>query len=176
MITWLGGREPGIGRGRVAENDPRIQAGPVEFQGNGDSLKGYLSRPTGPGPHPAVLVIHENRGLLPHFSDVTRRLAVEGYAALAIDMLSREEGTGTFSSADAARDALRETARDQIVGDADAGVAYLQAQDFVRRERVGVMGFCFGGSITWCWPSAIRRYGRRFPSTAAHRLWKKCPI
>jgi len=134
---------------RVAENDPRIQAGPVEFQGNGDSLKGYLSRPTGPGPHPAVLVIHENRGLLPHFSDVTRRLAVEGYAALAIDMLSREGGTSTFASTDAARDALRKIARDQIVGDADAGVAYLQAQDFVRRERVGVMGFCLGGSITW---------------------------
>ena len=134
---------------RVAENDPRIRAGPVEFQGNGDSLKGYFSRPTGPGPHPAVLVIHENRGLLPHFSDVTRRLAVEGYAALAIDMLSREGGTGTFASTDAARDALRKIARDQIVGDADAGVAYLQAQDFVRRERVGVMGFCFGGSITW---------------------------
>ena len=134
---------------RVGEDDPRIQAGPVEFQGNGATLKGYLSRPTGPGPHPAVLVIHENRGLLPHFPDVTRRLAVEGYAALAVDMLSREGGTGTFADTDAMRDALRKIARDQIVGDADAGVAYLQAQDFVNRDRVGAMGFCFGGSITW---------------------------
>jgi dienelactone hydrolase len=75
----------------------------VEFQGNGANLKGYLSRPTGPGPHPAVLVIHENRGLLPHFPDVTRRLAVEGYAALAIDMLSREGGTGTFADTGVAR-------------------------------------------------------------------------
>ena len=96
-----------------------------------------------------MLVIHENRGMLPHFPDVARRLAVEGYAALAVDMLSREGGTGTFASTDGARDALRKIERDQIVGDADAGVAYLQAQDFVRRERVGVMGFCFGGSITW---------------------------
>ena len=96
-----------------------------------------------------MLVIHENRGMLPHFPDVARRLAVEGYAALAVDMLSREGGTGTFASTDAARDALRKIERDQIVGDADAGVAYLQAQDFVRREWVGVMGFCFGGSITW---------------------------
>ena len=134
---------------RVAENDSRIQAGPVEFQGNGATLKGYLSRPTGPGPHPAVLVIHENRGLLPHFPDVTRRLAVEGYAALAVDMLSREGGTGIYPDTDAARDALRKIDSDQKVGDADAGVAYLQAQDFVSRERVGVMGFCFGGSITW---------------------------
>ena len=96
-----------------------------------------------------MLVIHENRGMLPHFPDVARRLAVEGYAALAVDMLSREGGTGTFASTDDARDALRKIERDQIVGDADAGVAYLQAHDFVRRERVGVMGFCFGGSITW---------------------------
>ena len=134
---------------RVGEDDPRIQAGLVEFRGNGAALKGYLSRPTGPGPHPAVLVIHENRGMLPHFPDVTRRLAAEGYAALAVDMLSREGGTGIFASTDDARDALRKIEQDQIVGDADAGVAYLQAQDFVRNERVGVMGFCFGGSITW---------------------------
>ena len=112
-------------------------------------MKGYLSRPAGPGPHPAVLVIHENRGLLPHFPDVTRRLAVEGYAALAVDMLSREGGTGTFASTDDARDVLRKIEKDQIVGDADAGVEYLQNQDFVRRDRVGAMGFCFGGSITW---------------------------
>ena len=134
---------------RVGEDDPRIQAGPVEFRGNGAALRGYLSRPTGPGPHPAVLVIHENRGMLPHFPDVTRRLAVERYAALAVDMLSREGGTSTFANTDDARDALRKIERDQIVRDADAGVAYLQVQDFVRRERVGVMGFCFGGSITW---------------------------
>ncbi|MEE3004383.1 MAG: dienelactone hydrolase family protein [Chloroflexota bacterium] len=62
----------------------------MDFQGNGASLKGYLARPTGPGPRPAVLVIHENRGMLPHFPDVARRLAVEGYAALAVDMLSGE--------------------------------------------------------------------------------------
>ena len=96
-----------------------------------------------------MLVIHENLGMLPHFPDVARRLAVEGYAALAVDMLSREGGTGTFASTDDARDALQKSERDQIVGDAEAGAAYLQAQDFVRRERVGVMGFCFGGSITW---------------------------
>ena len=96
-----------------------------------------------------MLVIHENRGMSPYFHGVAHRLAVEGYAALTGYMLSREGETGTFASTDDARDALRKIERDQIVGDADAGVAYLQAQDFVRRERVGVMGFCFGGSITW---------------------------
>ena len=140
--------EPAAGV-RVGEDDPRIQAGPIEFQGNGATLQGYLSRPARPGPHPAVLVIHENRGMQLHFPDVTRRLAAEGYAALAVDMLSREGGTATFADSDAARAAQREISKDQIMGDADAGIAYLQAQDFVRRERVGAMGFCFGGSITW---------------------------
>ena len=158
---------------RVAENDPRIQAGPVEFQGNGDSLKGYLSRPTGPGPHPAVLVIHENRGLLPHFSDVTRRLAVEGYAALAINMLSREGGTGTFASTDAARDALRKIARDQIVGDA---AHICRPRTLSAGSGWESWGSALAEALPGCWPSAIRRYGRRFPSTAAPRLWKKCPI
>ena len=62
-----------------------------------------------------MLVIHENRGMLPHFPDVARRLAVEGYAALAVDMLSGEGGTVTFASTDDARDALRKIERDQIV-------------------------------------------------------------
>ena len=69
-----------------------IEDGPVEFQANGDNLLGYLSRPTSPEPHTGVLVVHENRGLLPHVVDVTRRLAAEGYVALAVDMLSREGG------------------------------------------------------------------------------------
>ena len=74
-----------------------------------------------------MLVIHENRGMLLHFPDVARRLAVEGYAALAVDMLSREGGTGTFASADDVRGALRKIERHQVVGYADAGVAYMQA-------------------------------------------------
>ena len=85
-------------------------------------------------------------------------------------MLSGEGGTVTFASTDDVRDALRKIERDQIVGDADAGVAYLQAQDFVRRERVGVMGFCFGGSITWL--LAVRNPEVK----AALRLWTRFPI
>jgi carboxymethylenebutenolidase len=67
-----------------------IEAGPIEFDADGETLLGYLSRPTLPGPHPAIVVVHENRGLLPHFQDITRRYAREGYVALAIDMLSRQ--------------------------------------------------------------------------------------
>jgi len=76
----------------AASGEDNIEAGPVGFEANGNTLLGYLSRPRLPGPHPSVLVVHENRGLLPHFHDVTRRLAREGYVALAVDMLSRKGG------------------------------------------------------------------------------------
>jgi carboxymethylenebutenolidase len=133
----------------VSPDDPRIEAGPVEFPGEAGTLFGYLSRPAEEGPHPAVLVIHENRGLLPHFPDVTRRLAVEGYTALAIDLLSRAGGTDSFADSDQARDALRAISQEQFIADLNAGAEYLQSLPSVRPERVGVMGFCFGGGLTW---------------------------
>ena len=129
-------------------SDEMIEAGPIEFQSDGDTLLGYLSRPTLPGPHPGVLVVHENRGLLPHFPDVTRRLAREGYVALAVDMLSRHGGTDSFSDTNAMSSALRAIPTEQIVDDGNAGVRFLQDQS-VLSNRVGAMGFCFGGSIVW---------------------------
>ena len=135
--------------GSISPDDPRIEAGPVEFESGDMSLMGYLSRPTGAGPHPGVVVIHENRGMLPHFPDVTRRLAAEGYAALAVDLLSRKGGTGSFSDTDKMRDALRAIPRENLVADANAGVTYLQSLSYVQGDRIGAMGFCFGGSIVW---------------------------
>ncbi len=133
----------------AATEGDTIEAGPVEFQANGSRLLGYLSRPALPGPHPAVLVVHENRGLLPHFPDVTRRLAREGYVALAVDLLSRKGGTNSFADTNAMRDALRGIPTGQIVEDGNAGVRFLQDQPYVQSDRVGATGFCFGGSIVW---------------------------
>ncbi|MEE8465632.1 MAG: dienelactone hydrolase family protein, partial [Dehalococcoidia bacterium] len=129
--------------------DDSIEAGPVEFEGNGATLLGYLSRPSLPGPHPGIVVVHENRGLLPHFEDVTRRFAREGYVALAIDMLSREGGAESFADPNDMVGALRRAPREQVVGDGNAAVRFLQDQTYVRRDRVGATGFCFGGGIVW---------------------------
>ena len=78
----------------MSPDDPRIQAGPVEFATAATTMMGYLSRPRDAGPNPAILVIHENRGMQPHFPDVTRRYALQGYTALSVDLLSRKGGTG----------------------------------------------------------------------------------
>ena len=132
-----------------ASEETMIESGPVEFEADGRTLLGYLSRPASSGPHPGVLLVHENRGLLPHFLDVTRRLAGEGYVTLAVDMLSRKGGTDSFADTSAMLSALRGIPTDQIVEDGNAGVRYLQDQPYVDGSRVGAMGFCFGGGIVW---------------------------
>ena len=141
---------PTLGPGEtVSPEDPRIEAGPVEFSAAAGTVMGYLSRPREGGPNPAVLVIHENRGMQPHFPDITRRYALQGYTALSVDLLSRKGGTGAFADSGQARNALREIAQDDFVADLNDSIDYLQTLSHVRPDRIGVTGFCFGGGLTW---------------------------
>ena len=75
----------------ISFTDPRIKASYVTYPspgGNGETMRGYLVQPAGNGPFPAVLIIHENRGLNPYIEDVARRAATAGYLALAPDGLA----------------------------------------------------------------------------------------
>jgi carboxymethylenebutenolidase len=109
---------------------------------------GYLAKPVGDGPFPAILVSHENRGLTDHIKDVTRRLAKAGYVGLAVDLLSREGGTAAVG-ADGVPGVLGNTPPDQMVGDFAAGLEYLKTLPYVAEGEYGMMGFCFGGGMTW---------------------------
>ena len=74
----------------ISFTDKRIKATYITYDspgGNSGKMRGYLVQPAGDGPFPAVLVVHENRGLNPHIEDVARRAAVEGFLALAPDAL-----------------------------------------------------------------------------------------
>ncbi|MBN1400854.1 MAG: dienelactone hydrolase family protein [Anaerolineae bacterium] len=133
----------------IPPNDPAIAGESVEFPGQDATLLGYLARPAGDGKVPGVLICHENRGLLEHFKDVARRFAKEGYAALALDVLSRQSGTDQVSDPGSIPTLLREIPQEQIVQDFRDGMVYLQSQPFVRAERIGMIGYCFGGGITW---------------------------
>src|SRR3990167_4063565 len=104
-----------------------VESTAVKYPGEGATLEGYLSRPKGGGPHPAVLLIHENRGLNEHIRDVARRLAAQGYVVLAVDQLSRKGGTASFANPDAARDAFGTLNDDQVVQDMYAAYKYLQS-------------------------------------------------
>lgn len=134
----------------VPPTDPALQASMIEFTMGTQKVFGYLSQPRSGGPSPAVLVIHENRGLQEHFKDVTRRLAKAGYVAFALDLASHEGGTERYA-ADLARVSaiLGQTAPEQQVATMNAAVRHLQGLPSVRRDRIGAMCYCFGGGMTW---------------------------
>ena len=113
------------------------------------TLLGYLARPKGDGAFPPILVCHENRGLTDHIKDVTRRLAKAGYVALAVDLLSRQGGTAKVADPSSIPGLLSSMTPDQMVGDFQSGLTYLQAQPYVIKDRPGMIGFCFGGGVTW---------------------------
>jgi carboxymethylenebutenolidase len=127
----------------AAEDDAAVEAGAITIAGPASDLFAYLARPAAEGTYPAVLVIHENRGLLPHFEDVSRRYAGEGFVALTIDLASRLGGTET------AADSLGQIPPEDLVADLQAGLDYLKQQDYVRADALGVTGFCFGGGYTF---------------------------
>jgi len=126
---------------QVAPDDPAIVAGPVTIPGD---VMGYVARPARDGRFPIVLVAHENRGLTPHIEDVTRRLAKAGFVGVAVDLLSREGGTRKLDPND-----VPALLGKQPVSDFQAALKYAQAQPFARADRVGMIGFCYGGGVTW---------------------------
>ncbi len=133
----------------VPENDPAIEARMVEFEGDGATLMGYLAKPAGDGPFPLILVCHDNRGLTQHIQDVTRRVAKAGYVGLAVDLLSRQGGTATITDPAQIQGALGQAPEGQPVQDFQSGLRYAQSQTFVDKAKVGMVGFCYGGGVTW---------------------------
>ena len=109
----------------------------------------YLARPRGDATSPGVLVCHENRGLLEHHKDVARRLGKAGYVALAVDLLSRQGGTDKVSDPTQIPGLLANAPAQQLVQDFRDGLTYLQSQSYVNKDRIGMVGFCFGGGVTW---------------------------
>lgn len=138
----------------VPEGDPAVQSSEITLESQGAEIMGYLARPAAGGTYPAVLVCHENRGLTPHIRDVARRFAKAGYVALALDLLSREGGTANLDR-DQVPGLLTDAGPERHVGDFQTAFAYLQGQDFVAGDRIGMTGFCFGGGITWRSATAI---------------------
>ena len=134
---------------RVPADDPTIEAGPVTFPGDGLTLMGYQAKPKGNGPFPAIIVAHENRGLTDYIMDVTRRLAKAGYVALAVDQLSKQGGTAKVTDPAQIPAALSGASPDELAGYYLSGIKYLQGLPIVQRDQLGMVGFCFGGGMTW---------------------------
>ncbi|MQY26214.1 dienelactone hydrolase family protein [Nocardia aurantia] len=123
-----------------------VPAEPVTFAGpEGRTLHGAWA--AAKQPRGGVLVIHENTGLTDHIRSVTGRFAGIGYSALAVDLLSEEGGTTSFTDPAAATAALGKIPQDRFVADLRAGVAELGKR--VPGKKLGATGFCFGGGLVW---------------------------
>jgi carboxymethylenebutenolidase len=128
----------------VPSNDPRLETHQVFYPGATGSIKAYLARPKGGSKLPAVIVIHENRGLNAHIEDVTRRVALEGFLALAPDLLSPSGGTP--ANEDTAREMIGKLEGTRTVQGLVAAVTFL-AKHSQGNGKVGTMGFCWGGGM-----------------------------
>ena len=132
----------------VAPDDPRLVTATVQMAGSAGEIQAYQARPKNQGSKklPAILVIHENRGLNPHIQDVARRVALAGYHALAPDLLSRRGGTPPVQSEAIA--AIRTLKPSEALDDLKATLASLREREDVWANRLGVVGFCWGGGMT----------------------------
>jgi carboxymethylenebutenolidase len=131
---------------QVPPDDPRILQEYVEYpspNGSG-TMRGYLARPAGSGPWPAVLVIHENRGLNPYVEDVVRRFAAADFLALGPDALTPLGGYP--GNDDDGREMQSRLDRDTMIEDFEAGARFLMGHP-ESTGRVGAVGFCFGGGV-----------------------------
>lgn len=129
----------------IAETDERIKGEDIIYPGGDGKMKGYLVKPAEmSGKLPAVIVIHENRGLNPHIRDVARRMALEGFLALAPDFLSPEGGTP--GDEDKAREMIGALDASATNANAVATVAFLKGHA-ESTANVGAIGFCWGGGL-----------------------------
>lgn len=109
-------------------------------------LSGYLSMPEKKGKYPAIIVIHENRGLNDHTRDVARRFAAEGFVALAADILARKGGTASMASPDKAREAIGTISSEAATADLKSGLEFLDKHKNVKKGQLASIGFCWGGA------------------------------
>jgi carboxymethylenebutenolidase len=128
----------------VPEDDKDLVLEDVTWPGDGATMQGYLARPKTKKKLGAVLVIHENRGLNPHIRDVTRRVAKEGFLALAPDALSPFGGTP--ANEDAAREMFGKLNVQQNLNNFLKGLDYLTSHP-ESNKKTGAVGFCWGGAM-----------------------------
>ncbi|RSZ57364.1 dienelactone hydrolase family protein [Massilia atriviolacea] len=177
----LAALSPSFAAQLVAPTDPRIKASYVEYpspQGYG-KLRGYLVQPANAkGKLPAVLVVHENRGLNPHIEDIARRVALENYIAFAPDALFPLGGYP--GDEDKARELFGKLDQAKTRADFVEASAILKAMPN-GSGKVGVVGFCYGGGIANYLPTVVKHldasvpfYGAQAPAAEVPKI--KTPL
>jgi len=135
----------------VPADAPDLNVSDVQFPGDAGMIFGHLAFPRSASPQtlPGVIVIHENRGLVDHIKDVTRRAARGGFVSLGVDLLSRQGGVQQFPDAMSQTTAYSQTTQDQRRADLISGLKYLKSLSNVFPDHIGAVGFCAGGGNAW---------------------------
>ncbi len=128
-----------------ALDSPNITHGTVTFKSGTDTIDGYLSRPKAKGRYPVVIVVAGNRISEEYISNTTAMLAQGGFVGLAPNIFSLQ--TDSMSAEEKRKIATTEITDEHVFRDIQAGIDYLKKQSFVKRKRIGITGFCFGGRI-----------------------------
>lgn len=128
----------------ITDQDDRLTTERITYPGDGSEIKGYVARPKANGNYSAVVVIHENRGLNPHIEDITRRVALAGYLAMAPDALSPQGGTP--ANEDQAREMFPKLDAAKNLNN------FMKAFDYLKSRKdcngkFGSVGFCWGGGM-----------------------------
>jgi carboxymethylenebutenolidase len=151
----VAGMAIGVGIVVVPHLRTDVHAEYVKIPTGRDTVTAYLAYPERQDPAPAVVVIHEIFGMSDFIRQTTEQLAKDGFVAIAPDLLSRRGGTP--ASTDSERKLIAALAPDTVTQDLDATVAYLRRVKAVRPDRIGVIGFCWGGGQSF-------RYATNNPS------------
>ena len=130
---------------RVSRGDPRLYVEDIKYPGETGDVLAHYARPKGDENLPGVVVISEIWGLVPHIEDIARRVALEGFLAIAPDPLSPLGGTP--DDVDEARKLMRELDGQETTKNLVAAVEYLKTHP-KSTGKVGVTGFCWGGGMT----------------------------
>jgi carboxymethylenebutenolidase len=131
---------------QVNPKDPGLTSSEINFaSAEGAAVGAYLTCPKGDVARPAVVVIHGREGINDQIRDVARKLAKAGYVALAPNLLSRQGATSSIAQSEAASSTDRNVDDETIIKNLNAGINYLKGQSFVGANKIGVVGFCWGG-------------------------------
>jgi len=164
-----------------AVTDPsRVHGEAIQLKSGGDTIQGYLARPSQPGRNPGIVVIHEAFGLVEHIRDIARRFANIGYNALAPDLYTRAGGPTNPDDINTVFPVMFGLPDAQAVRDLDAAATHLRSLPGATAE-IGAIGFCSGGRHTLlfacssdkvdaaidCWGGFIQRATPDAETTAA---------
>jgi len=174
--------QPALGQSVIQTSSDGLIAGDITLTApDGLALKAYRAQPVGPGPFPTVLVVQEIFGVHEYIRDVCRRLARQGYQAIAPNLYQRQgDPAGIENVPDILAKIVSKVSDAQVMGDLDTAAAWAAAHGG-DASRLGITGFCWGGRITWLYAAHNQRlkagvawYGRltgaSSPLTPAHPI------